>query len=640
MGRMARTILCLSLIITLTLGASPARAWWIFGGGQATPTPEPTQAAIPEPTLAASAPAGEEDASIALGEETAGEEEQGEQGETAEAAEATPLPAPTPQAMQTQEEALVRVYLKSLGQVQGLNLTLVGSYSVENDKGFRFDDGTQIALAVEGEDLLMKVGGLTINMGPSMTLTRHAVGEGEDCGAVIQETGRENLYCGDLSLQVSQGNIQVIVTLDVEDYLYGVVPYEMSDSFPLEALKAQAVAARTFVMSRKNANRAYDVVDTANDQVYRGLDGSTLNAILAVDQTRGVVGWYKDGYAVCNFTATNGGQTELPQHIWGGDGDYGYLAVVDDPYDLENPASTMKTLVLNADPEQWDEHLIQVLKSGLTEQMSALGYSDEVEDIRILSILSMEPVDPKYGEGNRMYQSLRVGMQVEGKKLYAAEPTPNAMTTPMNQAEILEQTLYADIDFYGDLKPNYGLKLNSIDCEILSVVPLAGEEEAGEGETPDAYRLEVRRYGHGVGLSQRGAQWMAGTYGMTWTQILAFYYPGMTLVQMDYAREELVALPDLPQSLGYARARPTPKPTPAPLPALQEGEQYAAAQLASSDSTLNVRAEPSTQAPIVGTLDHGQRLIVVAQAGEGWAKIKTAELEGYCSTDYIKMEEP
>ena len=61
---------------------------------------------------------------------------------------------------------------------------------------------------------------------------------------------------------------------------------------------------------------------------------------------------------------------------------------------------------------------------------------------------------------------------------------------------------------------------------------------------------------------------------------------------MDYAREELVALPDLPQSLGYARARPTPKPTPAPLPALQEGEQYAAAQLASSDSTLNVRAEP------------------------------------------------
>src|SRR5699024_8210431 len=83
MGRMARTILCLSLIITLTLGASPARAWWIFGGGQATPTPEPTQAAIPEPTPAASAPAGEEDASIAPGEETAGEEEQGEQGEAA-----------------------------------------------------------------------------------------------------------------------------------------------------------------------------------------------------------------------------------------------------------------------------------------------------------------------------------------------------------------------------------------------------------------------------------------------------------------------------------------------------------------------------------------------------------------------------
>ena len=630
MGRMARTIFCLSLIITLALGASPAQAWWIFGAGQATSTPQVTPMETPVPTPAASPQGG-----LAVGGTDADGEERQEQMVTA-----TPLPAPTPQVMETQEEAQVRVYLRSLGQVQALNLTLMGSYSVENDKGFRFADGTQITLAVEGGNLLMYVGGLTIDMGPAMTLTRHAVEEGKTCGAAILETGRENLYCGDLSIQVSGGSIQVIVTLDVEDYLYGVLPYEMSDSFPLEALKAQAVAARTYVMSRKNPNREYDVVDTPSDQVYRGLDVATQNAILAVDQTRGVVGWYKDEYAVCYYSATNGGQTELPQHIWGGGGDYGYLAVVDDPYDLENPESTMKTRVLSADPSQWDGRLIQVLKSGLTEQMSALGYSDEVEDIRIVSILSMEPVDPKYGEGNRMYQKLRVGMQVEGKKMYAADPTPNAQTTPMNLEETVGQTLYADIDFYGDLKPNYDLGMNSIDCEILSVVPLVGEREAGEGETPDAYRLEVRRYGHGVGLSQRGAQWMAGNYGMTWTQILAFYYPGMTLVQMDYAREELAALPDLPQSLGYARVRPTPKPTPKPLPALQEGEQYATVKLASASSTLNVREQPSTQAVIVGTLDHGQRLIVEGQPQEGWAKIKTAELEGYCSTDYLVIEDP
>ena len=610
MRRMMRYILCFTLVLAIALAASPAQAWWIFGGGDqavSAPavTPEPSAVPATAPTVGAT-PAG------------------------------AALPAPTPEAVDTQEQAALRVRLKSLGQIEALGLTLVGSYSVENDAGFRFADETDIAVAVDGADLLMSVGGLTINMGPSMTLTRHLVEAGALCGAMIHETGRENLYCGDLSLKNTGGAIDVVVTLDVEDYLYGVLPYEMSDSFPLEALKAQAVAARTYAMSRKNPGREYDVVDTTDDQVFRGLDPDTENTFIAVDETRGVVGRYKDGYATCFFTASNGGQTELPQHIWGGDGDYGYLDVIDDPYDLENPSSPVKSLTLSADPAALDKHLTQVLKSDLTEQMSALGYSDEVEDIRIVSLVSMAPADPKFGEGNRMYRALRVGMRVEGKRLYAPDPTPDAQTTPLNLVEMLPETLYADIDFYGDLKPNYGLKVSGLDCEVLSVTALKQGETAGEGEAPDSFLIESRRFGHGVGMSQRGAQQMAGAHGMTWTQILTFYYPGMTLVKMDYARQALTALEALPKSVGYARARPTPKPTPAPLPALQQGESYATAQLGSKSSTLNVREEPNTTSRIVGTLDHGQRLIVVAQAGAGWARIRTTELEGYCSTDYLK----
>lgn len=72
----------------------------------------------------------------------------------------------------------------------------------------------------------------------------------------------------------TDGSLRVIVTMQVEDYLYGVVPYEMSDTFPLEALKAQAVTARTYVMQRtvQNADKDYDVSDTTDDQVFKGLD--------------------------------------------------------------------------------------------------------------------------------------------------------------------------------------------------------------------------------------------------------------------------------------------------------------------------------------------------------------------------------
>jgi hypothetical protein len=260
-----------------------------------------------------------------------------------DAPEPTIAPTPTPDPVeprQTDETALLRVLLKSLESPVALGITLTGPYSIENDSGFRFAANTDLSVAVEGENLYLACGGLTLNMGTSLTLTR-AASDNPRAGLVIHETGRENVYSGDLTLSAVEGAIQPVVTLDVEDYLYGVVPYEMSDSFPIEALKAQAVAARTYAMSRKSGagSRAYDVVDTTADQVFRGLDPDTENAIAAVDATRGVVGFYNNTYATCYFSASNGGQTAMPDQIWGYSGDYGYLDVRDDPYDLANPSS-------------------------------------------------------------------------------------------------------------------------------------------------------------------------------------------------------------------------------------------------------------------------------------------------------------
>ena len=566
--------------------------------------------------------------------------EAGAQTPNAEAAtfvSVTPDPTLAPIELRaTEEQAQIRVLLKSLEAPVALGMTVTGPYSIENDSGFRFEADSYISVAAQGENLYLSCGGMTINMGTSLTLTR-AASDDPYSGIVIYETGRENIYCGDLTLTNDRGVIMPVLTVDVEDYLYGVVPYEMSDSFPVEALKAQAVAARTYAMSRKSAakGRAYDLVDTPGDQVYRGVDPDTENAIRAVNETRGVVGFYKGDYATCYFSASNGGQTAMPDQIWGYPGDYGYLDVRDDPYDLANPSSVVRTLNLHADGAWLPLRIAKALKSGLSEQMAALGCSEELSDIGIVKLLSVVPAAPKFGEGNRMFTRLDITMQVRAKKFTQLSEAEAAVSSATYRSDVvvLDQPLTASLDIYGDLKPNSGLEINAADCEVTSV----RENKDALGNFT-SFDVETRRYGHGIGLSQRGAQQMAGANGFTWRQILDFYYPGMTLLEMDYARSPLVALDALPGNLGRARPRPTPKPTPGPLPALAPNEYYARVALGSKSSTLNVRSEPSTGASIKGIIDHGARLIVMEELDNGWARIKTAELSGYASMDYIKKE--
>ena len=560
--------------------------------------------------------------------------------------------APAPSAIE--DDGMLRVYLKSLGDPASLGMTLAGSYTVEGDRGFRFERDTAIVLAADGESVLLSVGGLTIDMGPSLTLTRQAVTDGGENGIYIHESEKDALFEGDLSVSVQDGGLRCILTIHIEDYLKGVVAYEMSDSFPLEALKAQAVAARTYAMGRKwvSATRDYDVVDTTQDQVYKGLDADYTNVIAAVEATRGVVGTYNGGFAMCYYTASNGGQTALATDIWGGEGDYGYLAMVDDPYDLENPSSLVNSVTFAGDLSD-----NATLKAMLEEGLAALNLP--YEDVALESVVSIEAVDPKF-EGSYMYTKLRFTLSVSAmlEGWYAQEgdayaplfPDGSEFSEEMRASAtglalarrgslglpyvyregraVLPETVTVDLSVYDQIKDGLSLGLNGGDYELVSVT----QEEDGR------FTISMRRFGHGVGMSQRGAQWMAGEYGMDYIEILNFYYPGMTLETIDWPEVELTPLEDLPESIGSARPRPTPTPTPAPLPPLEEGEYYATVELETRSSSLNVREQPSTSARIVAALDYGRRVIVCEDAGDGWVRIRTAELEGYVKLEYLKAE--
>ncbi|MBQ1255663.1 MAG: SpoIID/LytB domain-containing protein [Clostridia bacterium] len=578
------------------------------------------------------------------------------------------------------DNGLIRVYLKSLSRVPALGMTLDGAYTVDGDAGFRFARGSEITVAADKGSLLLTCGGMTLDMGSSFTLKRHLPADGKkNNGLYIHESEKDALFAGDLKLVNDNNLIDATLTIGIEDYLLGVVAYEMSDSFPIEALKAQAVAARTYAIDAKrtSGSRSYDVVDTTQDQVYKGFDARYTNVVKAVSETSGIVGMANGKYAKCYYTASNGGQVASAKQIWGGSGAE-YIEMKHDPYDLENPRSTVKSARIPYSPEYGSE-IHHLIATALSEEMSALGMSDDVQDIRIDKIVSVTLADPDT-KGSRMYKNMVFEVEISGKRIIGDNPEYLALFATGGEATPLEATLmeatpaetepeqdswasgwgvqeataaeatpeepvidvdpflYSDFEklegtrkiklaTYGLVEQALKLSINTTNIEIFTIE-----------ETKSGYTIYSRRFGHGVGMSQRGAETMAGEYDKTYDEILKFYYPGMTLEQIDWTGANLTEIAALPDSVGLARARPTPRPTPAPLPPPQGSEYYARVKLETASSTLNVRGGPATSYGVVGLLNHNDRLIVVEPAEDGWFRIKTVELSGFVKGDYIEKE--
>lgn len=552
------------------------------------------------------------------------------------------------------DNGVIRVWLKSLGAPRSLTLKLDGVYTVEQNSGFRFDRGSTIVLSAGEDGVWLTSGGLKIDMGAGVTLTRHQAASGEENGLRIAEIRDENLYMGDLSVSLQEGGgLRAILSIHIEDYLLGVVGYEMSDSWPLEALKAQAVAARTYAMQRKgtSAKRAYDVTNDTSDQMFRGYNAAYSNVEAAVRETEGVAGFYKGDFATCYYTASNGGQTALPGEIWGNFSDCGYLSRREDPYDLENALSIVSSVTFTPGAQD-----VPALHAMLTEGLLAAAEEQGIsaDGLELCQILKIEPADPAE-EGSRMYRKLRftlsalapaaeeeapvpvdvaadaaVSPEASASPEVTAVPAPEESPAPaIGEKQLLDQEFIVDLDVFSDIKDGLGLGVNSSDCELVSV-------KEGVFE----YTIEMRRYGHGVGLSQRGAQTMAGQYGKTWLEILEFYYPGMDLQEIWWDTPALTAIESLPQGFGAARPEPTPMPTPLPLPQLTGEEYYARVNLADASSSLNIRQNPSTNSPIQTQMMNGWRLIVCGEAdADGWVQVKTAEVTGYCKLEYLKAEE-
>ncbi len=113
-------------------------------------------------------------------------------------------------------------------------------------------------------------------------------------------------------------NGDVVNLVDIESYLYSVVTREMPPSWPISALQAQAIAARTYVLARSNPQRAYDVVPSEIDQVYSGIESETESGRAAVSATAGDVLQLDGHFASIAYSSCCGGHTENAGDAWGG----------------------------------------------------------------------------------------------------------------------------------------------------------------------------------------------------------------------------------------------------------------------------------------------------------------------------------
>lgn len=143
-------------------------------------------------------------------------------------------------------------------------------------------------------------------------------------------------YRGSIRITQTGSKVQAVNTLGLDAYLYGVIASEMQSSWPAEALKTQAVAARSYAMAERRGGE-FDVYADTRSQVYGGIAAETPSARAAVDGTRRRVLFYDGKVAQTFFSASSGGRTADVTDIWLDSKPVPYLVSVPDPYDTVSP---------------------------------------------------------------------------------------------------------------------------------------------------------------------------------------------------------------------------------------------------------------------------------------------------------------
>ena len=351
--------------------------------------------------------------------------------------------------------------------------------------------------------------------------------------------------------RIGGGDLTVVNIVDLETYIKGVVPYEMSNSWPLEALKVQAVCARSYayinIHSGKHTSYHFDVCNTTDCQAYygAGTNSSSYQANertdQAVDETAGEYAWYDGQVIEAFYSSSHGGASESVYNVWGSSLEqYPYLCGVEDPYEADM-----------ASKNSYSSWTVSYTSSELAQRLQARGYnaSSGIASLTLTysDLGNVIQVRVTYGNGESndlkptsirsVFGVSSIRFTVNGQSVSSGAGTSSSGggLTANGSASLDSQGTYTVISGSGSLS-QAGLDGLYAISGSGSVTP-AEDAASGGGSGTDtpagtqvtvsgsSYSFQGSGNGHQLGLSQYGARAMAER-GFTYDEIIEFYYPG------------------------------------------------------------------------------------------------------------------
>ena len=352
--------------------------------------------------------------------------------------------------------------------------------------------------------------------------------------------------------RIGGGNLTVVNIVDLETYIKGVVPYEMSSSWPLEALKVQAVCARSYayinIHSGKHTSYHFDVCNTTDCQAYygAGTNSSSYQATertdQAVDETAGEYAWYDGQVIEAFYSSSHGGASESVYNVWGTSLEqYPYLCGVEDPYEADM-----------ASKNSYSSWTVSYTSSELAQRLENYGYdaSSGIESLTLTysDLGNVIQVRVNYRDGGSdtirpssmrsVFGISSIRFTVNGQAASSGSGTTSSSgggLTANGSTSLDSQGTYTVISGSGSLS-QAGLDGLYAISGSGSITP-AEDAASGGGSGTDtptgtqvtvsgsSYIFQGSGNGHQLGLSQYGARAMAER-GFTYDEIIEFYYPG------------------------------------------------------------------------------------------------------------------
>lgn len=389
---------------------------------------------------------------------------------------------------EVEAEEIISVKLRNyLGDTSKVTLRIKGAYSTL-EPAWMLNEGDEYSLSLKGGKMYLTCGRSKVEIDSPFILFPDVYDEKH----LIYIDGRP--YMGAVEFNIEEEKyIRPVNQVLLEDYLKGVVPFEVFPEWNIETLKAQTLAARTYTITHKSPQ----LDDTIQYQVYGGYNEFD-KAKRAVTDTKGEIITFQDKPISAFYSASNGGITESNKNVWGGK-PRPYFPIKLDPYDPIQPWEfTLHKTQIAIDEirsKDWNELKEKdgIITTSIKKWLNRYGYEG---DIKILSIPFFSIDKAKNGS----QRSVKGSIQIEFMR------------------RLIDGTILFE-------------KVSLEHVELKKIRPMIGGAHfrsyliSSFEMNPTFYIVRGNGNGHGVGMSQWGANEMAEK-GKTYKEILGHYYPG------------------------------------------------------------------------------------------------------------------